>query len=250
MTIDSHDGLESRAQSASFGATHWSVVLAAARQASPEGKVALEKLCRTYWRPIYCYIRRKGYSAQDAEDLTQELFARMLARNDFADVSPVKGKFRSFLLKAVNHLLADEWDRATRIKRGGAQPVVSFDSHSGEGHYQLEAADNRNADELYDRQWAMTVIETVLTQLGAEFAAGGKSQLFATLKELLVGTQDGCDYGTAAQRLGMSEGAVRVAVHRLRRKFAESFRDEVAGTLANAADVEAEMRHLLAAVSL
>ena len=232
-----------------FATTHWSVVLAAGRQDSPQTAEALEKLCRTYWLPIYAYIRRKGHTPEDAQDLTQEFFARLLAKRGLEDVSPLKGKFRSFLLASVNHLLSDEWDRATRKKRGGGREVISFDAQTAEERYRLEPADELTPERIFERRWALALVEQVLSRLEQEHVEAGKAALFGVLKDFLTGGKESQDYHAAAERLGIAEGAVRVAVHRLRQRFGELFREEVVGTLASPEEIHAEMRYLLAVLS-
>ena len=232
-----------------FATTHWSVVLAAGWHDSPQTAEALEKLCRTYWLPIYAYIRRKGHTPEDAQDLTQEFFARLLAKQGLEDVSPLKGKFRSFLLASVNHLLSDEWDRATRKKRGGGRELISFDAQTAEERCRLEPADELTPERIFERRWALALVEQVLSRLEQEHVKAGKAALFGVLKEFLTGGKESQDYHAAAERLGITEGAVRVAVHRLRQRFGELFRDEVADTLASPEEIHAEMRYLLAVLS-
>jgi DNA-directed RNA polymerase specialized sigma24 family protein len=240
---------EPQAHGGVFATTHWSVVLAAMDTASPEARGALETLCRLYWLPIYAYIRRKGYSPEEAQDLTQEFFTRLLASNGLRNVGPAKGKFRSFLLASVNHLLCDEWDRASRQKRGGGQRVISFDAQTAERRYRLEPADQRTPERIFDRRWATALVEEALRRLEAEYASGGKAEVFSTLKDSLTLMKEEWDYGAAAQRLKLTEGAARIAVHRLRRRFGELFRAAVANTLSDPGELDAEIRYLLAALS-
>ena len=232
-----------------FATTHWSVVLAAGETASPQAAQALEKLCRAYWYPLYAYLRRRGYGEQDAQDLTQGFFARLLERNDLEAVGRQKGKFRSFLLAALNHFLSDEWDRERAQKRGGGQTFISLDDQTAEERYRLEPADELNPEKIYERRWALTLLEQVLRQLEAEFAATGKRQLFEQLKVFLLEDKGVGSYADTAARLEMTEGALRVAVHRLRQRYGELFRDEIAHTVARPEEIEEEVRHLLSVLS-
>ena len=232
-----------------FATTHWGVVLAARDKNDSHASDALEALCRTYWYPIYAYVRRRGYDADDAQDLTQEFFTRLLAKEGLSNVTQAKGKFRSFLLASVNHLLADERDRSRRQKRGGGQIVLSFDTQSAEGRYQLELADPWTPEKLFERRWALALVEHVLHRLHQEYSQNGKAELFSVLKDSLTGGKAELDYPSAARRLAMTEGAVRTAVYRLRQRFGEQFRLAVAETLTDPNDLDAEMRHVLAALS-
>jgi len=234
---------------ATFATTHWSVVLAAQAAHTPHAADALEKLCRTYWYPLYAYVRREGSSAADAQDLTQEFFARLLAKNYLAQVERQKGKFRSFLLAALRHFLADQRGRARAVKRGGAADCISLDAQTAEERYRLEPVDRMDAEKIYERRWALTLLEQVLRQLEAEFAATGKRQLFEQLKVFLLEEKGVGSYAESAARLEMTEGALRVAVHRLRQRYGELFRDEIAHTVARPDEIEEEVRHLLRVLS-
>ena len=165
-----------------FATTHWSVVLTAGEEQSPQAAQALETLCRTYWYPLYAYIRRRGYSPEDAQDLTQEYFARLLKRNYPAQADRAKGKFRSFLLLTLNHFLSDDHERATTQKRGGGQPTVSLDGLNSEDRYRLEIADELSPEKLFERRWAQTVLDQALARLRAEFVADGKAEHYEVLK--------------------------------------------------------------------
>jgi RNA polymerase sigma factor (sigma-70 family) len=230
-----------------FAATHWTVVVAAGQEASPQARRALEELCRTYWYPLYAYVRRRGFESHEAEDLTQEFFARLLAKNYLADVDRQKGKFRSFLLTSLKHFLANEWDRARAQKRGGQHTLISLDARAAETRYLSEPADELSADKLLDQQWAIALLEQVLTQLGAEYAAAGKEELFEQLKGSLTGTRDSIPYTTVAAKLGTTEGAVKMAGHRLRQRYRKMLRQEIAHTVASPAEIDEEIRHLFAA---
>ncbi len=230
-----------------FATTRWTVVLAAGRRSTPQADVAMEELCRTYWYPLYAYIRRQGHTREDAEDLTQAFFARFLQKNYLEGLSSAKGKFRAFLLAALKHFLANEWDRADRQKRGGHATHLSLDWHSADTRYHLDPADNLSPDKLYDRAWAVTLLESVITRLRDESAAEGKSKLFEQLKPFLMVGKSAIPYAQAATDLNLTEGAVRVAVHRLRRRYRELLRAEIVQTLTDAEQVEEEMRSLFSA---
>lgn len=229
-----------------FAATRWTVVLAAGRETSPQAGRALEELCRTYWYPLYAYVRRRGFEAHEAEDLTQEFFARLLAKNYLVDVDREKGKFRSFLLASLKHFLANEWDRAQAKKRGGGHTIISLDA---ETRYRQEPKDELSADKLLDRQWAIALLDQVLARLGAEYAEAGKSEVFEQLKDSLTGTRDSIPYAAIAAKLDTTEGAVKVAVHRLRQRYRKLLREEIAHTVASPAEIDDEIRHLFAAFS-
>jgi RNA polymerase sigma-70 factor (ECF subfamily) len=230
-----------------FAATRWTVVLTAGHGSSPQAGRALEELCRTYWYPLYAYVRRRGHSPHEAEDLTQECFARLLAKNYLADVHREKGRFRSFLLASLKHFLANEWDRARAVKRGGGQPLLSLDVQTAETRYRSEPADDLTAEKLLDRQWALALLDQVLARLQAEFVADGKEKQFDELKVLLTEGKGATSYAAVAARLGTTEGAAKVAVHRLRRRYRELLREEISHTVATPAEIEEEIRHLFAA---
>jgi RNA polymerase sigma-70 factor (ECF subfamily) len=232
-----------------FATTHWSVVLAAGHDSAPGAGAALEKLCRTYWYPLYAYIRRRGYGEHDAQDLAQGFFARLVERNYLEAVGRQKGKFRSFLLAALNHFVSDEWDRARAKKRGGGQTFISLDDQSAEERYRQEPAYELSPEKIYERRWAMTLLDQVLRQLETEFAATGKQRLFEQLKVFLLDEKGVGSYADTAARLEMTEGALRVAVHRLRQRYGELFRDEIAHTVASPDEIEDEVRHLLTVLS-
>jgi DNA-directed RNA polymerase specialized sigma24 family protein len=232
-----------------FATTHWTAVLEAGRGDSPQAHAALEELCRTYWYPLYAYVRRRGYSLEDAEDLTQGFFARLLEKNFLEGITSDKGKFRAFLLVALKRYLANEWDRAGRQKRGGGATPLSLDLHDGETRYQINPADNLSPDKLYDRAWAVVLLERVITRLRDENAVEGKTSQFEQLKPCLMTGSGQMPYAQAAAALNMNEGAVRVAVHRMRRRYRELLREEIAQTLANAAQADEEMQSLFAALA-
>jgi len=223
------------------------VVLAAGQGGSQQAEVALEELCRTYWYPLYAFARRQGHSREDAEDLTQGFFARLLEKNYLEGVTSEKGKFRAFLLVALKRYMANEWDRANRLKRGGGIAPLSLDWQDAETRYQIDPADNLSPDKLYDRAWAVVVLERVITRLRSEH--DGKAGSYEQLKSfLMVGTSE-IPYARAAAELKLTEGAVRVAVHRLRRRYRELLRAEIAQTLANPAQADEEMQALFCALA-
>ena len=228
---------------AGFHTTHWTVVLAARRGDDTSARGALASLCATYWYPLYAFIRRRGYESHAAEDLTQEFFTRLLAKAWLAGVDPQRGKFRAFLLATLKHFLANEQDREHAQRRGGGQTLLPLDSGDAETRYRLEPADSATPEKAFERQWALAVLEQVLARLQAEAAADGKAALFAALQPFLVGDR-GRTYAAAAQALGLTEGALKVAVHRLRRRYRELLREEIAHTVADPAEIEDEIRYL------
>ncbi len=231
-----------------FPPTRWSVVLAAQQTPSPAVDDALETLCRAYWQPLYVFVRRQGHSKEDAQDLVQGFFARLLQKQWLDDVAREKGRFRSFLLASLKHFLLNEWDRQRAQKRGGGQAPLPFDTAIAERQYQAEPDPGAAADRAFERRWALTLIERTLARLREEFAAAGKTREFDALKGFLTAEQGGLSYAAAAAQLDLNEVAARVAVHRLRRRFREHFRAEIAHTVARPEDVEAEVRHLMAAL--
>jgi RNA polymerase sigma-70 factor (ECF subfamily) len=244
---DSSDHLPASARE--FASTHWSVVLAARDTASAQADAALGELCRTYWYPLYAFIRRKGHSPHDAQDLTQAFFARLLEKNYVAQADRERGRFRTFLLAALTHFLADEWDKAKRLKRCGGQEIMSFDVASAEERYRLEPIDQLDASKLYERRWVTTLFDKVLARLEEEFRDSGKGGLFDGLKSSLLAEDSGLSYAQLGVRLGMKEDTVKQAVHRMRRRYRELFREEIAQTVAGPGEVEDELKHLFAMLS-
>jgi len=232
-----------------FNTTHWSVVLCAGQDQSSQGTAALENLCRTYWPPLYGFIRRQGYSPEDAQDLTQSFFVLLIERNDFRAVDPRKGKFRTFLLSSLTHFLANERDWSRAAKRGGGRQIVSLDALESEHRFLAEPVVNASPDKLFDLRWATTVLEEALRALAAEMQAAGRSRQFELLKAYLTGEPGEGDYATIASQLGMTSQAVAVAVHRLRQRYREQVREVVAQTVATPFDLEEEMRHLYEALT-
>jgi len=232
-----------------FVTTHWSVVLTAGRSDSPHARVALEKLCQAYWYPLYAYVRRRGQPPEDAKDLTQEFFARLLERNWVERADQQKGRFRSFLLSAMNHFLADEWDKVRAQKRGGGMTPVPLQFDTAETRYGHEPVDNVTPEHSYERRWALTLLDGVLNRLRVEYEQEGKSHLFAGLHPCLVGERTAQPYAELAAKLGVSEGAVKSAVHRLRQRYRQLLRDEIAQTVAEPGEVDEELRHLFAVLA-
>jgi len=230
-----------------FATTHWTVVLTAGRRSTPQSDRALEELCRTYWYPLYAYVRRHGHSKEDAEDLTQGFFASFLKRNYLEGVSSERGRFRAFLLGSLKHFLANEYDRAKCQKRGGGVAPLSLDWQDADTRYQIDPADQLSPDKLYDRAWAMTLLEQVIARLRAECAAEEKAELFDQLKPFLMMGKNAIRYAEAAGKLGMNESAARVAVHRLRKRYRELLREQIAQTLTGPAELDEEMRALFRA---
>jgi DNA-directed RNA polymerase specialized sigma24 family protein len=234
--------------SSSFATTHWSLVVAARDRAEPGADDALAALCALYWYPLYAYIRRRGHGANEAHDLTQGFFTRLLKKDFLAAVDREKGKFRSFLLAACNHFLANERDRARACKRGGGRRVLSFNAADAEGRYLAEPADDLTPERLFERRWALALLQQVMTRLRDEFEARGKGRLFDRLRGFLVG-EKGAGYRRAADELGLSEGAIKVAVHRLRQRYRELLHEEIGRTVGGADEVEEEVRALFAALA-
>lgn len=230
---------------AQFTTTHWSVVLAAG-QDTPDGRQALEPLCRTYWYPLYAYVRRRGYEPEEARDFTQSFFARLLEKDLLARASPERGRFRSFLLTAMQHFLADERDRASALKRGGGQSILSWEELTPEARYAAEPAENCSPDKLFERRWALTILDQAWNRLGEEYRAEGKGELFERLRQFISAEGSGLAYAEAATVLGMVENTVKSHVHRMRRRYRGLLRAEIAQTVADPADVADEIRHLLA----
>jgi RNA polymerase sigma factor (sigma-70 family) len=232
-----------------FAATRWSVVLAARDQKLPQATEALETLCQNYWYPLYAYVRRQGRNPHDAEDLTQAFFACLLEHNYLTDIDQAKGKFRSFLIAALKHFLANEWDRANAQKRGGGKTVISIDGDAAENTYQFEPADTLSADKIFERRWAMTLLERTLQRLADDYVVNGKKKMFDQLKSTITGDQDGAAYCEIAKRLGSSEGAIKVAAHRLRQRYRQLLRAEIAETVSTREEVEEELNHLFLVLS-
>jgi len=220
------------------------VVLSAGGSDSTRAREALSRLCQTYWYPLYAYVRRRGHSPQDAEDLTQEFFARLLQHNWVALADRSKGRFRSFLLMVLSRFLANEWDKIRAQRRGGGVPMFSLTMDTAETRYCLEPATTTSPEDLFERKWAVTLLDQVLVALHDEYHKAGKTAVFEALKPCLVGPSKAQPYQVLAARLGMTEGAVKVAVHRLRERYRLRLKKEVSQTVASPSDVDSELRHL------
>ncbi len=232
-----------------FATTHWSVVLAAGKSEAPEAAAALESLCRTYWYPLYAYVRHRGHGPEDSRDLTQEFFYRLLQGNYLARVDPRKGRFRSFLLAAINHFLANEWHRSQCLKRGGNVTFLPLDALEAEERYQCEHFGSHSPEELYERTWAIALLEKVIGRLSQETAATGQSARFKELRPILMGERASLSYSELASKLETTEAALKMTVQRLRRRYAELVQEEIADTVPEPQEVEEELRHLRAVLS-
>jgi RNA polymerase sigma factor (sigma-70 family) len=240
-----HTGRHNRAH---FATTHWSMVVAAGGKATARSQEALARLCEAYWYPLYVYVRRWGHAADEAQDLTQEFFARLMEKGYLRQADPDRGRFRSFLLAALKHFLANERDRAGAQKRGGGRPPLPLEIEGAEGRYSLEPADPETPEKIFERRWALTLLDKVLSRLREDYHQTGKGALFDLLKDLLTAGKADEPYARLGAELGMSEGAVKVAVHRLRRRFGELLREEIAQTVADPRDIDDEIRYLFKAL--
>ena len=232
---------------AAFTTTHWSVVLEAQGE-SPAAQEALEKLCRTYWRPIYAFVRRQGFGPEEAEDITQGFFAQLLERRKFSAVRKEKGRLRSFLLGALKYFLADEQRRAMAIKRGEGQRLIPLEELRADKRIETEPADPMTAEMIYERRWALTVLEQVLDRLKNEYRTAGNAALFDSLKQLLPDEPGSPSQAEIAAQLGMTENALRQAFYRFRQRYQSLLREEIAHTVATPGDIEDELRHLIAVI--
>jgi RNA polymerase sigma factor (sigma-70 family) len=231
-----------------FSTTHWSVVLAAKEGGSSQTAEALERLCQAYWFPLYAFLRRQGRSPHDAQDLTQEFFARLLRGSFLEKVGPERGRFRSFLLAALKNFLCDEWDKARAQKRGGGQALLSLDDEDAEEQYLLAGDPSETPEAVFDRQWACRTLERALSNLRAEFEKDGQAREFDCLKIFLSTSAGDGGYNETAARLGIAPDRVALKVHRLRRRYGELIRAEIAQTVVDARDIGAELQHLLNAI--
>lgn len=230
-----------------FATTHWTMVMNAGRTGTAEAEKALAGLCEAYWFPLYAYIRRHGRSKEDAEDLTQAFFLRLLDRGDFAGLDDGRGRFRAFLLASVKHFLANEWDKASAVKRGGSITHLSLDWQSADTRFGIADQGNMAPDREFDREWALTLLARVLGTLEEEFSRQGRSAEFMVLKSFLTSGKGEIPYEEAARLLEMDSGAVRVRVHRLRKRYRELLKQEIAGTLTDLEMVDEELAVLLGA---
>jgi RNA polymerase sigma-70 factor (ECF subfamily) len=231
-----------------FDTTHWSAVLLAGGEFSPEAQTALEQLCRAYWYPLFAYVRRHGHDFADAQDLTQEFFARLLERKYLRLADRTRGRFRTFLLTSLKHFLINEWDKGNRAKRGSGQKVFSLDEEMAESRFIAEPAMDQPPDTLFDQGWAAILLDRAMAALRAEFEQSGKQDLFEPLKVFVWGEKNALSYAAMAGQLGMTEGAVKVAVHRLRQRYGELLRAEVAHTVTTHVEVDEELRYLVSVI--
>jgi RNA polymerase sigma-70 factor (ECF subfamily) len=230
-----------------FATTHWTVVLAAGRCSTPQSDRALEELCRSYWFPLYAYVRRRGHTREDAEDLTQAFFARFLEKNYLGAIESEKGKFRAFLLASMKHFLANEWDKSQTQKRGGSMTHLSLDWQTADTQFQIASTAEPSPDKAFDREWAVALLEKVVQRLQAECEADGRGKQFAELRVFLTVGKGALPYASAAKSLGVDEAAARAVVHRLRKRYRQLLRDEISQTLADPTQVDEEMRALFEA---
>jgi RNA polymerase sigma factor (sigma-70 family) len=240
---------ENGSRAAVFDTTHWSVVLQAGGSDSPAATDALATLCRAYWFPLYAYVRRQGHTIEDAQDFTQEFFTRLLERKSVRLADRNRGRFRTFLLTSLKHFLINEWRKVNCEKRGGGQQVISLDAEATETRFLAEPADGRTPDKAFDRRWAMVVLDRVLNQLQAEFAAGERGRLFEALKSCLTGDDNESSYAEIGRRLEMTEGNIKVTVHRLRQRYRELLKQEISMTVDGPEAVDEEIRHLIVALN-
>jgi RNA polymerase sigma factor (sigma-70 family) len=245
--VDNHMGVSAGHESPGwFATTHWSVVLAAGEAESTRQVEALEQLCRAYWYPLYAYVRRKGHRPHEAQDLTQDFFSRLLARNYLSVADRNRGKFRSFLLGALEHFLAREWTKGHAQKRGGGKTIFSLDEMDAESRYVSEPADELTPEKIFDRRWATTVLEQAMTRLRENYKGDGRATLFEKLEGLLIDQNGDESYAQTAASLNMSQGAFKVAVHRIRQRYGELIRAEIAKTVAAQEAIDEELRYLFA----
>ena len=231
-----------------FPTTDWSRLVLARETAKPEARAALAELCAVYWYPLYAFVRRKGFGPDEAEDFVQGTFAALLVRKGLAAVAKEKGRFRSFLMAACSHHIADCRDRDRATRRGGGRPAVSIDLREAEGRYRLEVVDEMTPERIFERRWATAVLEQAVGRLEVEMAAAGKAGLFNSLMPTLTGGRSEVSYEVVAAERGMTAGAVKMAASRLRRRYGEILREEIARTVADPLDVEDEIRTLFAAL--
>jgi DNA-directed RNA polymerase specialized sigma24 family protein len=247
---EKHDPETTPREAERFATTHWSLVIAAGQPESSESSDALVELCSTYWYPLYAFVRRQGYQAQDAQDLTQGFFAKLLEKNYIGAADRQRGRFRSFLLIALKHYLSNQRGYARSQKRGGGRPLISLDFESAEQRYRHEPADMMTPERLFERRWALTVLDRVIGRLRDEYTAAGNLPLFQLLKDSLSAERNATPYRVVAQQAAMTEGAVKVAVHRLRKRYRKLLEDEIAQTVSGADEVQDELHQLFTSLSL
>jgi len=238
-----------RAAGTVFVTTHWSVVLSAVDTSAPGAQDALEKLCRTYWYPLYAYVRRQGHNPEDAQDLTQAFFARFLEKKYFRLANRERGRFRTFLLTSLKNFLVNEWDRARAAKRGGGAIHLPLDGLAAENQYSREPSHDLTAEKIYEQSWALAVLDQVRSRLQTEYAADGKAERFRQLEPFLPGEKGELSYAQAARLLGVAEAAVKSEVHRLKKRYRQLLRAEIAQTVTTGSEIDDEVRHLIDVVS-
>jgi DNA-directed RNA polymerase specialized sigma24 family protein len=238
------------ADALNFAKTRWSIVISAGRASSPNSRRALESLCETYWYPLYAYVRRRIPDVNEAQDLTQDFFAELLEKNFVGSATPERGRFRAFLLTAFKHFLSKEWDKARAQKRGGGRPPIALDFDSADSRINIEPSSGLAADQLYDRQWAVTLLGQILNRLESEFDRQGKAKHFEELKGFIIGDHGGTTYADIATRLNMTEAAAKMAGSRMRRRYRVLLRDEIVQTVAGPEEVDDEIRNLFSTLEL
>ena len=233
----------------SFATTRWSLVLAAGRDSTAGSRAALSELCELYWRPVYAFARRQGHDVQDAEDLTQAFFARLLEKQVVQAADPQRGRFRSFLLTSFKHFIANERDRAHAQKRGSGKVMIGLDFDSAEARYSAEPVETLTPEAVFERQWALAILDRVLTMLRDECVNAGKGDIFDRVRDLLAGDRSPGGYAAIAESLGTTEGAVKVNVHRLRRRYRDLLRAEIEATVSTRSEIDEELGFLMSAIS-
>lgn len=246
---DSSGHNSARSKVPRFATTHWSIVRAAGKSSSDQQRKALEELCESYWFPLYAFLRRRGFDTHEAEDLTQAFFGQLLEKKDLGTADPKYGRFRSFLLVRLKGFLSDQRDRANALKRGGGRKIISLSVQTAEGQYSLEPEDRLSPEMLFEKSWALTVLERTVDRLEAEMAGENKQELFEHLKVYLTTEKDAVPYEDMAAELDMTAAAVRVAVHRLRRRYRRLLRDEISQTVGDEDQIDEEMGCLFAALA-
>jgi len=244
MPADNKNAKSDSAGAGHFDTTHWSLVLAAGQRGTVESAVALERLCQSYWLPLYAYVRRRVSDVHDAQDMTQGFFERLLDKNYLADADPQRGRFRSFLLTAFKHFLSKEWEKAKAQKRGGGRSPISLDFLTENSQITLQPAGGLTAEQMYERQWVITLLSCVMQRLEREFEKVGKRSQFERLKDFIVSTKKDTTYADVASELGMTESAARMATSRLRRRYRQLLREEIAQTVSSPEDIEDEINSL------
>jgi RNA polymerase sigma-70 factor (ECF subfamily) len=249
MAFGSQDEEGMREAGPGFATTHWSNVFSAGQAGSPERDIALERLCRTYWYPLYSFVRRRGFNAHEAQDLTQGFFARFLEKNYVAEADAAKGRFRTFLLNCLQSYLANEWDRKNAQKRGGGAQIISIDAQSADERYQLEPVTELTPERIFEKQWLEALLESVLHRLREEFIAAERAGQFDLLKIYLVDERGAVPFSEMAAKLGVTESALKGVVRRMRQRYRDLFREEIAQTVLNPREVDAELQHLIGLIA-